>query len=133
MKIKIFFIDINKGTFGTDEIEDNNEVFYKMIGCRMIDITNVEVDHIIYDVICDDEGLYEEKGPMPSVVDRNGKVLLVGTLIFCHNDGNGNLTGLNDGEAKLLSKYMEKVRALRKKEEDNRPDEWYVMRLPFTV
>jgi len=104
--MRVFVIDVNAGTYYTDDIKDDLETYYKIIGCRLIDIVNLKIEDRVFDVICDDEGLSAEFGARPSVVDMKSGVRMIGSLIFCHANENGDEVGLNDGDAAVLNKYM---------------------------
>jgi len=130
--VRVFVIDVNSGTYYTDDIRDDIKVYYKIIGCELIDIAEVQIEDRIFDVICDDEGMYVKNGARPSVVDAKSNVKMVGTLMFCHGDSNGDEIGLNDGDATVLNKYMVRVVAEELDEKDPRPKAWYLLKYPFT-
>ena len=104
--MRVFVIDVNAGTYYTDDIKDDLETYYKIIGCKLIDIVDLKIEDRVFDVICDDEGLSAEFGARPSVVDMKSGVRMIGSLIFCHANENGDEVGLNDGDAAVLNKYM---------------------------
>lgn len=101
--MRVFVIDVNAGTYYTDDIQDDLETYYKIIGCRTIEISCLEIENRTFDVICDDEGLFNEHGARPSVVDLESHPRMVGSLIFCHTDENGDETDLIDGDAAALN------------------------------
>ena len=130
--MRVFVIDVNAGTYYTDDIKDDLETYYKIIiGCRLIDIAELQIEERVFDVICDDEGLSAEFGARPSVVDMKSEVKMIGSLIFCHANENGDEVGLNDGDAAVLNKYMVRVVAQEPDEKDTRSKTWYLLRYPF--
>lgn len=129
--MRVFVIDVNAGTYYTDDINDDIKEYYRIIGCRLIDIAELEIDGRLFDVICDDEGLSAEYGARPSVVDEKSEVKMIGSLIFCHSDENGDEVGLNDGDAAILNKYMVRVVPEEPNDKDPRAKVWYLMKYPF--
>lgn len=91
------------------EIQDDIQEFYKLIGCRTIDIVNRKIGRKRFDIICDDEGLFTES-PKISAIDNLGKPMLVGNLIIVGTaDEEGNLVGLTDNEAKYVTERIQKM------------------------
>ena len=78
------------------DIEDNLNVFYKMLNCKTIDIVTCKIDNNYYDIICDDNGFWKDV-PITSAIDNKNKTALVGNLLVVGlpND-EGDLQGLTD-------------------------------------
>ena len=91
----------------------------------------LRIEDRTFDVICDDEGMFAKNGARPSVVDAKSSVKMVGSLIFCHGDSNGDEVGINDGDAAVLNKYMVRVVAEEPNEKDSRPKIWYLLKYQF--
>ena len=108
MEIKVLTLEVDyklKGIFPkVREIENSLESFYKIIGCDMIDIVQIEVEGKFFDVICDDEFLLKEK-PVPTLFIDNENVLC-GNLIFMTCDEEGNTQGLTDEDIQKLTNYI---------------------------
>lgn len=92
--MRVFVVDVNTGTYYTDDIEPKLEDYYRIIGCKLIDIIEVSVSGRRFDIIADDEGLFVPHGARPSVFTRDDQIVAVGTVIFCHCDESKNETGL---------------------------------------
>ena len=93
--MKVVYLNVKKGEFLKPmNIEDDLDTFYRLIDCRTIDIVTRSVHGKKVSIICDDEGLFEEK-PRISTIDFNyGN--LVGNLIFTGlPDEEGNLTDID--------------------------------------
>jgi len=129
--VRVFVIDVNTGTYYTDDIRDDIRIYYQILDCQIIDITELKIEDRTFDVICDDEGMYVKNGARPSIVDTKSNVKMVGSLIFCHGDDNGEEIGLNDGDAAILNKYMVKVVTEKQSENDQRSKTWYLLKYPF--
>lgn len=129
--MRVFVIDVNAGTYYTDDIQDDIKTYYQIIGCQLIDIAELQIEDRTFDVICDDEGMFAKNGARPSVVDAKSNVKMVGSLIFCHGDSNDDEVGLNDGDAVVLNKYMVRVAAEEPNEKDSRPKTWYLLKYPL--
>lgn len=92
--IKVKRIDDEVLTCELMTINDDLRDFYEHIGCSCIDIVERRFNGVLFDVICDDEALLKNDIPLPTSYwsDGKGEEGLFGTLLLCHNDGNGNLT-----------------------------------------
>lgn len=76
-------------------IKDDLSDFYEHIECSTIDIVKRRFSGRFFDIICDDEGLLKEKAQYPTSLWFDGTKpieALVGTLLLCHSDDEGNLT-----------------------------------------
>ena len=108
MRIKVLTLEVNhemKGIFPNVRIIENSlENFYKIIGCDLIDIVQIEVAGKFYDVICDEEFLLKEKPVQTLFV--NSEQVLCGNLIFTTCDENGKTQGLTDEDIQNLTTYI---------------------------
>ena len=101
--MKVFIIDTKKRKSYISEIKDELEDYYRVIGCRLIDIQSRAIDGVYYDFICDDEGLFTEKA-IVSAVSQDGKPQLVGSIIICkYDETTGGEKGLEDEDIKRIS------------------------------
>lgn len=95
--MKAIYLDVENGKAPkVVDIEDNLNVFYKMLKCKTIDIVTRKIGNNYYDIICDDNGLL--KGvTITSAIDNKNKSALVGNLLVVGlpND-DGDLQGLTD-------------------------------------
>lgn len=92
-------------TLELQTIEDDIHTYYKLIGCRSIDIVVRYFNNIPFNIVCDDEGLLvaNERNEWPtSWWQREGYTpdheALCGTLLLCHCDTEGNLTSVLPSE-----------------------------------
>lgn len=76
--------------------------YYKYLQCDCFDIARRFIGDKMYDIFCDDIGLFKDD-IMVSAVDKFGEPMLVGNLIFCLNDGYGNEADLQDEDIKNIS------------------------------
>lgn len=77
-----FLIDVKGNDTGLVEIgNDHLEQFYRLIGCRCIDITVRKIGGTPYNIVLDDEGLLVES-PIVSAIDGNMRAALAGNLIL---------------------------------------------------
>lgn len=83
------------------DVERSLESYYKEIGCDIIDVTSRKIAGEWYDIICDDEGLLKSD-PVISAVDQKGHPALVGGLIICRYDGEGDFTDLTDDDVERI-------------------------------
>lgn len=89
---------------GIDIIPELDE-FYEALNCDTIDIVVRKVDGLEFDIVCDDEGLF--KGPaIPSAYTAQGNPALVGNLLFCHHNSDGELTELSEDDVLWLQAHL---------------------------
>lgn len=109
-RITAILVDTEKEIFGMVNIPNDLETFYKILGCRCIDIVQRRIGAYCkktFEIICDDEGLFKEPQKI-SAIDNLGQVQLVGSILIVGNaDAKGNLTGLSEHDVKyILSKIQ---------------------------
>jgi hypothetical protein len=95
---KGILIDVENKKSEVVEFEPKLEVYYKLLNCTYIDITARKIGENWFDIVCDDEGLLENK--IPSAVNSENEVQLVGNLLLVNHDGEGNETSLTDEQIK---------------------------------
>ena len=102
--IKGLLIDVHK-RLGVNviEFEDTLDNLYKLCDCDLIDITERKVGDNWYDFVVDDEGLFKQPA-IPSVYDTNREPMLVGNVLICSHDEEGNLASLTDEQSEDLKK-----------------------------
>lgn len=99
--MKTILVDVYDRSVKPVDVEDKLSEFYRLLRCGTIDITQREIGGKVFDVMCDDEGLLTDN-PIVSAFDSDGRMALVGNLMFFHTDGEGNLVGLTDNESAHL-------------------------------
>ena len=104
--MKAYLLDVHNNRARTVEVGDDDrlEEYYKLLNCSLIDITSRQIEGKYFDIIADDEGLYNEP-VIVSALDSNGEPALVGSLLFCNYDGEGGETSLTDEDIALLRKH----------------------------
>lgn len=89
--------------FSTEVVEANTlDDYYYYLECNTIDIVQRSVKGRLFDIICDDEGLFK-KNNYVSARNKIGEPMLVGNLLFCHHDEEGNMTSITEEEIELLN------------------------------
>ena len=73
--------------------------YYKLIGCRCIDIIHRRIGDVEVEIVLDDEGLFVEN-PKPSAVSVDGTPMLFGNLLIASGrvTDDGELTELDQDE-----------------------------------
>ena len=106
--MKALFIDtINKEVKAVNP--QSLDDYYKLIGCKCIDIVSRKIGRKRYEIICDDNGLLTDD-PLISAIDDLGRVMLVGSLIVCGNvDSKGDLTDLTANDIQYIKKRVQKL------------------------
>lgn len=87
-----------------DEADTLNE-YYHLLGCRCIDMVEIDVDGYSYDVICDDEGLFRE--PMVPTLYISEAQVLFGNLAFVKIDEEGYTVGLDKEDIERLLGFID--------------------------
>lgn len=116
--MKGYIIDVNKGRHGRVEISDEGshlEQFYRLIGCRCIDIAVRTIGGKPYNIVLDDEGLLVAD-PIVSAIDGRGHGMLAGNLIIFGIADDMDLASLTDGDVRnIKSNLMVAIDAEREK------------------
>ena len=96
--MKILMLDVvNKDV---KMVEANGlDDYYKLIGCRYIDIIHRRIGDVEVEIVLDDEGLLVEN-PKPSGIDVTGTPVLFGNLLIASGrvTDDGELTELAEEE-----------------------------------
>lgn len=101
-KLTAVLVNVETGMFGIIEVANELETFYKVLGCRRIDITIRRIGDRVAEIICDDEGLLVDS-PKISAIDNLGQAQLVGNLLIVGRcDSEGNLTSLSADDAAYI-------------------------------
>ena len=77
--------------------------YYKLIGCRTIDIISRSIGDVRVEIVIDDEGLFVEN-PKPLAISVDGTPMLFGNLLIASGrvTEDGDLTELNQDEIEAL-------------------------------
>lgn len=101
-KLTAVLVNVETGMFGIIEVANELETFYKVLGCRRIDITIRRIGDRVAEIICDDEGLLVDS-PKISAIDNLGQAQLAGNLLIVGRcDSEGNLTSLSADDAAYI-------------------------------
>lgn len=101
-RLTAVLVDTAKGVFGVVNVPDKLDVFYALLGCSCIDIVQRKVGTKTVDIICDDEGLFQEPAKI-SAIDNLGHAQLVGSILIVGTaDAEGNLTSLSKADADYI-------------------------------
>lgn len=94
--LKAFYLDVDNQKMNFVDVVDDLNVFYEKLNCSCIDIVVVTINGKNYDVVCDDEALFNEEVRPAIISQKDGRVLVWGNvLLFSLADGNGDLVGLD--------------------------------------
>lgn len=103
--MKAYLIDVEEGRHGTVEITDHDHLgqFYRLIGCRCIDITVRTIGGKRFNIVLDDEGLLVNR-PIISAVDGRMRGMLAGNLVIMGIDPESfDLAGITEEDADLIA------------------------------
>ena len=79
---------------------------YKIIGCDLVELVEIEVEGKFYDVYCDEEFLLKNN-PVPTLF-IDSEQILCGNLIFTTRDEEGNAADITNDDVKKLTKFISK-------------------------
>lgn len=82
--------------------------FCEPLNCDCFDIANKNIGGKHFDIFVDDCGLFKIN-PVVSVVDTDGRPLLVGNLIFANHDTEGNTTDLSQEDVETILSSLKRV------------------------
>lgn len=97
--IKVVVINDSTATFKT--VPNDIDAFYKELNCDLFDIATRKIDNRVFDIYCDDEGLFVENARV-SAIDKDENIMLVGNLMITNHDDEGNTTSLTEEEASYI-------------------------------
>lgn len=106
--MKAFLIDVNADVKeGARVVECGNdlETLYKLCDCSTIEIPYRKIGDFWYDIVCDEEGIFRENYKA-SALDEKFNVALVGNLLFCNHDAEGDLVSLTDEQIENLKNHI---------------------------
>lgn len=106
--MKAFLIDVNADVKeGARVVECGNdlETLYKLCDCSTIEIPCRKIGDFWYDIVCDEEGIFRENYKA-SALDEKFNVALVGNLLFCNHDAEGDLVSLTDEQIENLKNHI---------------------------
>lgn len=106
--MKALLIDSKNGQVSEVELDDQKphlEQFYELLECRLIDIAYRNIGGRFFDIIIDDEGLFADD-PKVSALNSKREPVLVGNLLFCNHDGEGNETSLSEEDIAHLMDHV---------------------------
>ena len=92
---------INGHTHGGVLIDNTLEGFYKALGCSVIEIHEAVVGGETFVIVCDEEGRLKDN--FVSVADNAGRPVIVGPVLLCRHNGEGDLTPLNEFDVNLIN------------------------------
>lgn len=95
--MKMLLLDVEKRDVKMVEANGLDD-YYKIIGCRYIDIIHRRIGDVEVEIVLDDEGLLVEN-PKPSAISVDGTPWLFGNLLIA----SGRVT--DDGELTELTEY----------------------------
>lgn len=121
--MKVLLIDTDNLQPQVIETTGGLKEWLRLIKCDTIDITSLNIGGRYYDVIVDDEGLLKD-GIKPTALDTEYKPLLVGSLVICNADGEGNETALTDEDVEYILKYIVMLRETG----TDHPQEWLALK-----
>ena len=107
MKIKAYLIDVVNETHKAVEIENKLADYYRELQCTVIDIQERKIGKKVFDIICDDEGLFKQPAKI-SAIDNLGSPMFVGNLLVVKNK-DGETTTLSDEDVYYVSEHVEKL------------------------
>ena len=110
--MRAYLIDTNNSTntgvidlFGdnvTDKGQSPLSTYYDLINCRCIDIVTRKIGDRWLDLICDDEGLFNDH-PRVSVLDLKGKPMIYGNVIITNSTKEGHQSTLTDEDIEQIN------------------------------
>ena len=103
--MRAFLIDQRDRTAKEVDINPELDELYKVLDCDTIDIVVRKVDGVEFDIVCDDEGLFKQPA-VPSACTTQGNPTLVGNLLFCHHNLDGELTECSEDDVIWLDDHL---------------------------
>ena len=100
--MKMLLLDVKNRDVKMVEANDLED-YYRLIGCRTIDIVSRTIGDVKVEIVCDDEGALVNN-PKVSAIDIDGTPMLFGNLLVASGrvTEDGELTELTKAEVKEL-------------------------------
>lgn len=102
-EIRVVKVSVD-GVIEEKVIKNDLDTLYEEIGCRFIDVAVRKIGNKDFDLIVDDEGLLKEN-PICTCVSlhyRWAKPQLVGNVIICNHNEEGEFTSLTKEEIEMI-------------------------------
>ena len=96
--MKVVLVDTEKNTIEVKTIKDDLDEIYKYLKCDLFDVARRKIGKHAYDIIADDLGFYADNPICTAVNPLIQEDILVGNLIICRHEGNGEFMSLNDND-----------------------------------
>ena len=100
--MKMLMLDVENKEIKSVEAHGLND-YYKIIGCRTIDIIHRRIGDVEVEIVLDDEGALV-KNPKVSAIDIDGTPMLYGNLLVASGrvTDDGELTELDEDEIEAI-------------------------------
>lgn len=90
---------------------DNKEklqFYYNNIHCNYIDMLSIKINNTCYDIIFDDEGKLNSNKITSLAFIHDNKIIdfIVGDILFCKSNEDGETIGLKDIDIKNIIEYL---------------------------
>ena len=107
--MKFLFLDVYNNKLKTVEANGLDD-YYKLIGCRTIDIVRRKIGDVDVEIVIDDEGALINNAK-PSAVDIVGEIALYGNLLVASGrvTDDGELTELTQDEIDVIEENVAEV------------------------
>ena len=99
--MKVYVIDAETGKHRVEDTDCSLEELYRLTHCSCIDIASRKIGGQWFDIVVDDEGLLKSN-PIVTAATADLRPVLVGSLIVCRHDSDGNIAGLSNADIELL-------------------------------
>lgn len=103
--LRMLCVDVYNNKILFINIKDDLSEFYIRLRCNTIDIARRSIGGRSYEVICDDDALFQPDRRI-SAFSKSGDVQFVGNLLICTYAGNGELGGLSDADIHHLMNHV---------------------------
>ncbi len=105
-KITGLLVDVENKKMNRITIEDDLEVFRRILKCKTIDCPTRRIKGVRVIVLCDDCGRLKEE-QIPSMIGvslkkRTLEEIIMGNIFICKADKEGNFASLSDREIKKI-------------------------------
>lgn len=84
------------------------QFYYKQLNCEYIDMLELKINNTYYNIIFDDEGKLKFNNISSLAFMKNNKIIdfVVGDIIFCKVDDEGETIGLEESDIINLIEYF---------------------------
>ena len=99
--MRAILLDVKNKRFTKVNVKDDAAEWARLCNCKYVEQIHCNIDHKPFTIICDEDGLLKSD-QIPSALDVNNKVALVGNLLIFDYSAGINMKELSKDNARYV-------------------------------